>query len=104
MYEYDNDGTVNELVSSHSDHNYDNDGIIDELVSSHSDHDYDNDGTIDELVSSHSLLTSSLTVPSLSYSYMYQQTCPNFVYGYTHPETMIYAHCNEDILNIVNCL
>ena len=32
---------------------------------------------------------------------MYQQTCPN-VYGHTHPETMIYAHCNEDTFNIVN--
>ena len=53
MYEYDNDWTVNELVSSHSDHNYDNDGTIDELVSSHSDHDYDNEGSFDDFVGSH---------------------------------------------------
>lgn len=29
---------------------------------------------------------------------MYQQICPNCVYGHKHPETMIYAHCKEDNL------
>ena len=37
---------VDDLVSSHSDHDSDNDGTIDEMVSSHSDQDSENKGSL----------------------------------------------------------